>query len=90
TQGLVTAVDFSESYPFEVASFAEASTEEQSTSAVGFHVGADVGYFFSRYVGVGALVRFSGATVDLVSEDGGTISIDTGGFHVAGGLRLRF
>ena len=90
TQGLVTAVDFSHTYPFDEASFTSADTGDQVASAVGFHVGADVGYFFSRYVGVGALVRFSGATVDLVSEDGGTISIDTGGFHVAGGLRLRF
>jgi hypothetical protein len=90
TQDLVTGVDFDQSYPFDVASFADASTAQQSKSAVGYHVGADVGFFFSRSVGIGALVRFSRASVDLASEDGGTISSDTGGFQVGGGLRLRF
>ena len=90
TQDLVTGVDVGQSYPFDVASFADASTAQQSKSAVGYHVGADVGFFFSRSVGIGALVRFSRASVDLASEDGGTISIDTGGFHAGGGLRLRF
>ena len=90
TQGLVTAVGFSQSYPFDEASFAEASSAQQSKSAVGYHVGADVGFFFSSNVGIGALLRFSRASVDLVSEDGGTVSIDTGGFHAGGGLRLRF
>ena len=90
TQGLVTAVGFSQSYPFDKASFTEASTGEQSGSAVGYNIGVDVGYFFSRYVGVGALVRFSGASVDLVSQDEGRISIDLGGLHAGGGLKLRF
>ncbi len=90
TQRLVTAVGFSQSYPFDEASFTEASVGERSESAVGFHVGADVGFFFSRNVGVGALVRFSRASVDLVSENDGRVSIDTGGFHLGGGLRLRF
>ena len=90
TQGLVTAVGFSQSYPFDEASFTEASTGKQSGSAVSYNIGADVGYFFSRYVGVGALVRFSGASVDLLSQDEGRISIDLGGLHAGGGLKLRF
>ena len=90
TQGLVTAVGFSQSYPFDAASFTEASTGEQSKSAVGYNIGADVGYFFSRHVGVGALVRFSGASVELLSQDEGRVSIDLGGLHAGGGLRLRF
>ena len=97
TQDLVTAVGFTQTYPFDVASFASASTGNQSESAVGYNVGADVGYFFSRHVGVGALVRFSRATVDLESQDEATAQIvtglvllDLGGFHAGGGLRLRF
>ena len=86
----MTDVGFSQSYPFDKASFTEASTGEQSGSAVGYNIGVDVGYFFSRYVGVGALVRFSGASVDLVSQDEGRISIDLGGLHAGGGLKLRF
>ena len=90
TQDLVTAVDFSHSYPFDEASFTGASTEEQSASAVGYHVGADVGFFFTSTVGIGALVRFSRASVDLMSEGDRTVSIETGGFQAGGGLRLRF
>jgi hypothetical protein len=90
TQGLVTAVEFSQTYPFDVASFTGAASGTQTESAVGYNVGADVGFFFSRYVGIGALVRFSRASLDLVSEDSGVISVDAGGFHAGGGLRLRF
>ena len=90
TQGLVTGVEFSQTYPFDVASFTAAATGTQTESAVGYHVGADVGFFFSRHVGIGALVRFSRASVDLESEDNGLVSVDTGGVHAGGGLRLRF
>jgi hypothetical protein len=90
TQGLVTAVEFSQTYPFDVATFTAAASGTQSESAVGYNVGVDVGFFFSRYVGIGALVRFSRASLDLVSEDNGPISVDTGGLHAGGGLRLRF
>jgi hypothetical protein len=90
TQGLVTAVEFSQTYPFDVASFTAAASGTQTESAVGYNVGADVGFFFSRYVGIGALVRFSRASLDLVSEDSGLVSVDTGGLHAGGGLRLRF
>jgi hypothetical protein len=90
TQGLVTTVDFSQSYPFDDASFTSASTGDRSESALGYNVGVDAGFFFSRYIGVGVLARFARASVDLVSEDTGLVSIDTGGFHAGGGLRLRF
>ena len=90
TQGLVTAVEFSQIYPFDVATFTAVASGTQTESAVGYNVGADVGFFFSRYVGIGALARFSRASLDLVSEDSGRISVDVGGLHVGGGLRLRF
>ena len=89
-QDLVTTVGFDQTYPFDVASFASASTSEQSESAVGYNVGAEVAFFFSEVVGLGALVRFSGASVDLASEDAGVVPVDIGGVHVGGGLRLRF
>jgi hypothetical protein len=90
TQGLVTTVDFSQSYPFDDASFTSASTGDRSGSALGYNVGADAGFFFSRNIGVGVLARFARASVDLVSEATGLVSIDSGGFHAGGGLRLRF
>jgi len=90
SQDLVTTVGFSQSYPFDVATFTSAASGRDSASAVGYNVGADVSVFFSRHVGVGVLARFTRGTVDLVSQDEGLVSIDTGGFHAGGGLRLRF
>ena len=88
-QHLVTAIAYDHSYPYNEASFGSASTTAMSASAVGFHAGADVGFFFSEVIGVGALLRYSAASVDLPAEDG-AVPVDAGGFHVGGGLRLRF
>ncbi len=89
-QDFVSGIDFTDVFPFETATFVSAPVEQQSGSAVGFHVGADVAVYVTRYVGVGGLVRWSRATVDFLSSDGDTMSVETGGVHVGGGLRLRF
>lgn len=57
----------------------------------GFHGGADVGVFFSRYAGVGGTVRVSRGSVDVaepLSENQARMT--TGGMQFAGGLRMRF
>ena len=90
TQDLVTDVLFTQAYPFDTAAYTGATTGRQSESTVGFNVGADVAYYFSGRIGVGWLARFSRATADLPSHDGGTVAFDTGGFQTGGGLRLRF
>lgn len=58
----------------------------------GYHAGADVSWFFSRVVGIGGLVRFTGGTVTLDPEPMSEIEQDVkvGGIHAGGGLRLRF
>ena len=89
-QDVVTDVGFSHSYPYDDAAFGEAVIEEQSQSKVGFHVGADLAYYFTDTVGVGWLARFSAATIDLPSAGDRAVAVPAGGFHVAGGLRLRF
>ena len=89
-QDLVTAVSVTQSFPFDTANFASAATRRHSESKTGYHVGADVAVFFSRYVGIGGLVRVSRATVDFTSEDGEPVSVDVGGVQVGGGLRVRF
>jgi hypothetical protein len=57
----------------------------------GFHGGADVGYFFSRYAGVGGTLRFSRGSVEMaepLSEK--PAKMTTGGMQFGGGVRLRF
>ena len=89
-QDLVTAIGYDHAYPYNEANLASASTMPVSASAIGFHAGADIGFFFSEAVGLGALIRYSGGSVDLPGEGGRMVPVDAGGFHVGGGLRLRF
>lgn len=91
-QDLVTAVGHDHAYPYDEAAFAAASTHTArvSSSAFGFHAGADVGFFFSGAVGAGAVLRYSRGSVELTGAGGGTVPVDAGGLHVGGGLRLRF
>jgi hypothetical protein len=62
-----------------------APIEESATSA-GFNVGVDVTYLFRRNYGVGAFLRYAGASVDLPSIP----DLSVGGFHLGIGGRLRF
>ena len=89
-QGLVTDVRFTHAYPYDRAEFSDAITASQSNSKIGFNVGADIAYYFSDRVGIGWLTRYSEATVGLPSVDGGTVSVQAGGLHTVGGLRVRF
>lgn len=65
---------------------------EVDGSAWGFNIGVDVGYFFSRHIGVGGGVRFNKGTVDIdeepLSEE--PAELDAGSAVFGGGLRLRF
>lgn len=89
-RGLVDDVRYNDQYPYDSATFASAETSNASASKLGFNAGVDIGYFFSRSVGVGGLIRFSGATVDFDAPDGNTQPIDAGGLQAGAGLRLRF
>ena len=89
-QDLVTTIGYDHVYPYDEASFASASTSPASASAVGFNAGVDIGFFFSEAVGLGAIIRYSGASVELPAGGESMVAVDAGGFHVGGGLRLRF
>ena len=55
-QDIVSDFEYSESYPFDTATFTRAIAASQSESAVGVNVGGDVAYFFTPNVGVGGTV----------------------------------
>jgi outer membrane protein with beta-barrel domain len=88
-QDIVNDFEFSESYPYDTATFTRAISASQSESAVGVNVGGDVAYFFSPNVGVGGTAQYSGATVEMAMPSG-TADVKAGGLQVGGGLRLRF
>ena len=88
-QQIVTDVNFTHDYPYDEAGFSSAVTKRNSAAAFGFHVGADVVYWFTGNLGVGWLARYSRATARIPSG-GGEIDVRAGGLHAAGGLRVRF
>jgi hypothetical protein len=88
-QDIVNDFEYSESYPFDTATFTRAIASSQSESALGINVGGDVAYFFSPNVGVGGTAQYSGATVDMATPSG-SADVKAGGLQVGGGIRLRF
>ena len=89
-QDFVTGVTISETYPFDTATFSNATTKQLSERAVGFNAGVDISRLLSSNVGIGGLIRYSRADVKFDDPDVGPQTVKAGGFEVAGGLRLRF
>jgi hypothetical protein len=89
-QDVVNAVRFTEDYPFDEAAFQRADTLSRSASAMGFHLGADIAYMFTRAIGLAGVARFTRATVRLSRPDGGRLSLDAGGMQGGVALRLVF
>ncbi len=87
---LVSAVRFDQIYPFDTATWAGVEQQSASGSATGFHVGMDLAWYFNDTVGIGAVARWSDATVDLDAPDGTALTADAGGTHLGLDLRFRF
>ncbi len=90
TQGVITDFSYTDSYPYDTATFSASTTTNASVSKLGFHVGGDVAFFFTKQVGIGATVQFAGTSVVLPAAGGATQSVKVGGARAGGGLRLRF
>jgi|SRR5262245_23779476 len=89
-QGLVTDIRYSETYPYDAVQFSGATTRDGRASAVGFNVGGDFAFFFSRSAGVGATVQFTNGSADMPGLLGTPVRVKAGGPEVGAGLRLRF
>lgn len=89
-QDIVSEVTIAELYPYDTADFASAKKTRLKASAPSFNVGADVMWMFAAKFGVGGIVRFSKATVDLDAPNNRTISVDAGGPYAGGGVRILF
>lgn len=88
-QDLITEVRYSETYPYDAVTFTSAVSTRTTAAAIGVHAGVDLRWMFSRGLGIGALVRYTNATVHLAA-DGRTISVRTGGTEAGVGVRLVF
>ncbi len=89
-QVFLSSVNFAQAYPYDSITFANAPTQARSASKIGFNVGADFTYLLYRQIGVGAMVRFSGANVPFTAPDGTAMSLKAGGVQGGAGLRVRF
>ncbi len=89
-QDLVHTVTVNESYPYDTATFATAVTGNAEGSSVGFNVGADISWMFSKRTGAGLLLRYARAGIDLNAPDSRTVSTDGGGLQAGAGIRFLF
>ena len=89
-QGLVTDVSTSSVYPYDTATFVAATTVNTSESRLGFNAGLDITARVWKYVGVGALVRYSRASLEFPANSGQEVTVRAGGLQVGGGIRLAF
>ncbi len=87
---LATAVQFDQTYPFDTATYAGVERVAESADAIGFHAGVDLARYFNDTVGVGGVLRYSSASIDLDAPDGGSIQVDGGGLQIVVDLRFRF
>ena len=64
----------------------EISVKRYTKSGIGFVAGADARYMITPRIGVGAMAKFSAASVAIA----GDTKSDFGGFQLGGGVRIRF
>ena len=87
---VVTDVTVTESYPYDTAAFGGAVTKSTNASALGFNAGVDVSWMFVESVGVGGMIRYTRADVDLKAIEGRTLSMKAGGVQGGVGIRVIF
>jgi hypothetical protein len=88
-----TAVDdltVTETYPYDTVAIAPGARSDISESAVGFHVGADATWYFTRRLGAGALVRYASASKSVSIGSGDAFDLEAGGLQIGVGLRFKF
>ena len=89
-QDLVDSVSYTDSYPYDTATFTRANTSQPSKTAVGFAAGIDAAFFPTKSIGLGLSASMVGATINVTGTDNATIRIKAGGTQLGGGLRIRF
>ena len=76
--------------PFAAVKIDQLQTGQHRRNAVGGHVGVDVTYMATRFVGVGLLLRYTDGIVVLPAAKTGNLPLAGGGLEVGGGIRIRF
>lgn len=92
SQPLVSGVEYSESYPYDTATFVGVTTNQASRTALGLDASADVFWMFAKQVGVGGLAQVVYARVQQNRGAGSNSSIQmsAGGARIGVGIRFVF
>jgi hypothetical protein len=89
-QEMVTLPRYTETYPFDSASYVGVETRVVRKTGVGFTAGLDLSCLINKHVGFGSIVRFSRATATFSATPGSQSSARLGGVQASAGLRIRF
>ena len=81
---------YTQSYPYDEAQFATSDTLMATKMRIGFNIGGDAAFFFTRQVGIGVKVAMSRTTLVLPIADDREAAVEAGGLMTGIGLRLRF
>jgi hypothetical protein len=88
-QDMATRIQFTESYPYDTATYAGIETASMSGGGVGVTGGVDVAYLLSKHLGIGGELRYSYASTTLTPSKEPSI-VPLGGLQVAVGARILF
>lgn len=89
-QTVVDDLTVNDTYPYDTVTVAPAGQSDLSESAVGFHVGADATWYFTRRLGAGALLRYTSAKKSVAIGSGDSFDLEGGGLQIGVGLRFKF
>jgi hypothetical protein len=88
-QDMATRIQFTETYPYDTASFTGVESASMTGGALGVTAGADVAYLLTKALGVGGQVRYSYASATL-SPAGQPSKVGLGGLQFSVSARLLF
>jgi hypothetical protein len=90
SQEQLSGVNLAEAgFPYSQVTVTGVTTEKHDDTAVGYNVGFDGTWLFTRRLGVGAFARYTHAKAEFESGDS-TSSLNVGGLQVGIGLHVRF
>jgi hypothetical protein len=89
-QRIVSDFTYAQEYPYDAAQFATSETLTATKTRIGFNIGGDAAFFFTRQIGIGAKVMLSRATLHLPIDEDREAEVEAGGLITGVGLRLRF
>jgi hypothetical protein len=84
----VSDVTYEDTFPYNSPAYQAATLTRARKRATGVNLGAEGGWRFASHFAVAAVARYSRATADFGSVGGQ--SVELGGLHVGGGIRLLF